>query len=656
MTNHQKITDEEIRSGILEAWNNGEDITPSAMEQSPYKKFYKAYSSHGHFKYWKETVENTGTSYKDVELRHKKIQEKKRIIILETRKKEFLEELVTAHNNHINLSGGTIQKDKVNSHLYHRAKTIYRDKGRLFWETALKESNLPLDEIIIQQNWTPKKIILTLQEKVKSKEDLSSNNLGTGLEKAIHREYGSKENALIKAKKSPKKLINYRRETDDDLINGIKKMHSCGINLNYTTLLHSRNKNYKRLVSKSIKRFKKAWGKIVEEKAGIDYTPYIVKRTNRTKDKILLEIKEIEANGEPLNIGYMQDKHPALVSAAQTAYKSWRATIEAYGLNYADVKKQIEPLSKKEIRKRIRTAHDAGRDLSISAMLKLDKKDPLKEAYHASFSNFENWKTAIKEEGLDYEKIRRYKSHSIRSIANTVVEAAKNDQSLKPSEMTDPTLKQTYAAAQRRNIPWKRFIEQNNIKLDYTLHNSWKNENQILNYLRQTYTTGVATGISKDKHVSGSIKTFFNTAKEAAEKAGLIYSRTGRIDGAILDNKCNTEILYKYNQGFLQEIVDDVYHSLWDKVKNRIDKQDLEIEAFAIFIESLHEKPAKANLRDYTKPIIVEGLKSFMNNHYKEVLFTKDVFFDLQTLENSRMNESLEDEYISRIDNGESFE
>lgn len=110
------------------------------------------------------------------------------------------------------------------------------------------------------------------------------------------------------------------------------------------------------------------------------------------------------------------------------------------------------------------------------------------------------------------------------------------------------------------------------------------------------------------------------------------------------------EILYKYNKGFLQKIVDETYYSTWDKLRRRIDKQDLENEAFTLFVDSLPKKPAKEDLREYSKPIIAEGLKNFIKINYNDILFSEETFFDLFRSDKRILKQNTEDQYNSDLD------
>ncbi len=645
MTAGIKITKKEIIQEIRKAWKNGEDITPGAVDKNKLKRYYKSNSTNNHFPSWQQAIERAGIPYASAIKRNKEIKKERKERQNEEKEKEFLKELIIAHNNGIDLSSSALQKDKKNNYLYYKGQSIYyKEHKALFWETALKKANLPLEEIIKQQKWTKEKIILILKNKAKAKEDLLISNIGSGLEKAIYRIFGNYEQALISAKINPKKAIINHIQTKEEILEEIISLHSQGIDINYTKLLHSNIKEYRNLVNKSIKRFKKSWKEIVE-KAGIDYTPYIVKRRDRTKEVIIKEIKEIQAKGEQLNVSNIVNKYPSLISAATKKYSSWRQAIEACGMDYSKVKQQAEPLTENQIIDIIKEAHSLNYDLNVSAILKLRKDNPLKRAYNASLNNFGSWRNAIKYAGIDYEKIKKVKTHSLRNITNTILEAAKNGHTLKPSKITNPDLKNTYHAATRKKISWKKLIEKNNIQIDYKLRNCWKGEQSILEYLRQKYTYGIVTAPTSDRNFAAAARSYFPTIKEAVEKAGLIYSIKGKITEELIMNNHNMEILYKYNKGFLQKIVDETYYSTWDKLRRRIDKQDLENEAFTLFVDSLPKKPAKEDLREYSKPIIAEGLKNFIKINYNDILFSEEIFFDLFRSDKKILKQNTEDQY-----------
>ncbi|MFN3421456.1 MAG: homing endonuclease associated repeat-containing protein, partial [Armatimonadota bacterium] len=83
-----------------------------------------------------------------------------------------------------------------------------------------------------------------------------------------------------------------------------------------------------------------SWKKAIEA-AGLNYHE-IVQRQKWTPEKIVAEIRRLYAEGKDLSVTAMQRTHPNLVAIAQSPryFGSWRAAVEAAGLDYELIKRQ----------------------------------------------------------------------------------------------------------------------------------------------------------------------------------------------------------------------------------------------------------------------------------------------------------------------------
>jgi hypothetical protein len=96
-----------------------------------------------------------------------------------------------------------------------------------------------------------------------------------------------------------------------------------------------------------------SWRKAIEA-AGLNYDE-VVQRQKWTPEKIIAEIKRLYMEGKDLSITAMQRSYPNLVAIAQSPryFGSWRAAIEAAGLDYELIKRQRGRRRKEPIQVRV---------------------------------------------------------------------------------------------------------------------------------------------------------------------------------------------------------------------------------------------------------------------------------------------------------------
>ena len=129
-----------------------------------------------------------------------------------------------------------------------------------------------------------------------------------------------------------------------------------------------------------------------------------------TPEQVISEIQELNRNGVDLRHGAVQETCKRLVSAAIRYYGSWRAAVEAAGVDYDQLRKvseeqrlqKIGKWSSERILEEIRSLVAKGEDMRAVIV---------KNKYPALFSAavspryFANWREALTAAGGDYEKI-----------------------------------------------------------------------------------------------------------------------------------------------------------------------------------------------------------------------------------------------------------
>ncbi len=138
-----------------------------------------------------------------------------------------------------------------------------------------------------------------------------------------------------------------------------------------------------------------------------------------TKERLIAEIKRLYDEEVDLSPTSIQKTHSALFSSARSRshFGSWRAAIEAAGLNYDDLKRVKQRWNREEILTRIRELHAQGHDL-------LDPKFKVKNRslYLAACAHryFGSWRRAVQAAGLDHETMREGRIWTRARILRTI--------------------------------------------------------------------------------------------------------------------------------------------------------------------------------------------------------------------------------------------
>lgn len=129
-----------------------------------------------------------------------------------------------------------------------------------------------------------------------------------------------------------------------------------------------------------------------------------------TADRVISEIKELEQSGVDLRHGSVQEQYKRLVSAAIRYFGSWRAAVEAAGVDYEELRKSSEELRLQKIGK-------WSQERILEEITALTKKSEdlravvVKNKYPALFSAavspryFGNWRQAVTAAGVDYDEV-----------------------------------------------------------------------------------------------------------------------------------------------------------------------------------------------------------------------------------------------------------
>ncbi|MGC8667952.1 MAG: homing endonuclease associated repeat-containing protein [Chthonomonadales bacterium] len=201
----------------------------------------------------------------------------------------------------------------------------------------------------------------------------------------------------------------------DTIAAEIRKMAAAGEPLNYARVAHQRV-----ALLRAATRYFGSWWAAVEF-AGLDYIK--IRRYNAWSPQAIVErIRELHARGEDLSWRYVSTVLDPQLAAAATKKKhfgSWRAAIEAAGIDYETVRR-YKRWNEETIVRRLRDLYAQGVDLNAKSM-----EEQNISLITAARRRFGSWDRALTAAGLDYQQIclrrpyRRRRPSAVRSEADT---------------------------------------------------------------------------------------------------------------------------------------------------------------------------------------------------------------------------------------------
>lgn len=220
------------------------------------------------------------------------------------------------------------------------------------WRAAVEAAGFNYDEVIKVRRWTKERIIEEIKQLYERGEDLrpkavSKTSGGLLMAARDPHHFGSWKAAVEAAGINYDEMIKQMREREVDcikqnIIDEIRRLYNEG----KLSEISGAWKVHPQLFRKARHRFG-SWQKAVEA-AGLSYTD-IVKRRRWSKERIVEEIKRLYNEGKDLRISVIQKEYPALLASAQskTYFGSWRAAVEAAGIDYEGIVKGRRPKAPK---------------------------------------------------------------------------------------------------------------------------------------------------------------------------------------------------------------------------------------------------------------------------------------------------------------------
>ncbi len=211
------------------------------------------------------------------------------------------------------------------------------------WRAAIEAAGFNYDEILLVKHWSKERVIEEIRQLYEKGEDLRPSaiaRLCQTLPMAAKKFFGGWREAVIAAgidydSYIVKKRTGQVEQAKQQVIDEIKRLYQEG----RIDELSGAWRYHLSLFRKARHRFG-SWRKAIEA-AGLNYQE-IVQRQKWTPEKIIAEIRRLYAEGKNLSVTAMQRTYPNLVAIAQSPryFGSWRAAVEAAGLDYELIKQQ----------------------------------------------------------------------------------------------------------------------------------------------------------------------------------------------------------------------------------------------------------------------------------------------------------------------------
>jgi len=212
-------------------------------------------------------------------------------------------------------------------------------------------------------------------------------------------------------------VSKWNRET---IASEILRRHAGGLDLSYSGMTRD---NLPLL--RAATRYLGSWQAAIEY-AGLNYED-IRRYRSWTNERIVDRIRELFAQGQDLSWRHVSlTLDPSLAAAAtkKSHFGSWRAALEASGLNYDEIRRYRD-WSEDEVLRRVRELYAEGKPLNAKTM----ERENI-TLITAARRRFPSWDRTLAAAGLDYHGIVlrapfKRKRHAVRtSVTRASVAAA----------------------------------------------------------------------------------------------------------------------------------------------------------------------------------------------------------------------------------------
>jgi hypothetical protein len=352
---------------------------------------------------WQTAIEAAGLNYQTISTRHRSPYRTKECIIKEVNKRYIQKQLL----NTSSLISGT----KEDKSFYYRAIYLFGT-----WQNVIEASGLDPQEVYACNPIgydDPESILREIKRRKKEELPLNAKALQTGEYRDISllkkgRDYFESWPKALEAAGLDCRTFEKRRQnpypTAQSVTEEIIRRSQNGIPLNARALQIGQHKDIT-LYNRGITYFGN-WKHCINT-AGLDYEKISHRPPERfpTPETIILEIARRQKNDQSLFMNGLQTEGGSSVSLLNSSTKffgSWKAAIEAAGLDYAQINRnpRSQYHTKDAVIKAILERHDQGLPINARALQK--GEHPNHGLYKKGAEQFKSWQTAVEEAGLEY--------------------------------------------------------------------------------------------------------------------------------------------------------------------------------------------------------------------------------------------------------------
>ena len=176
-----------------------------------------------------------------------------------------------------------------------------------------------------------------------------------------------------------------------------------------------------------------------------------------SKQKIVARIRTLSQQDEDLSYNRIASGRQGLLSAANYHFGSWRKAVSEAGIDYDREVRRIPKWTRERITDTIRSAHEAGQDLSWSSVSKHPEYSGM--AYAAiRHSRFGSWDAALEAANVEPSRVRRYESWDDKKVIARIRERSAAGLELNSKSMQAEDCRLFNAALKRFNS-WHGALE-----------------------------------------------------------------------------------------------------------------------------------------------------------------------------------------------------
>ena len=183
--------------------------------------------------------------------------------------------------------------------------------------------------------------------------------------------------------------------SDTSIAAEILRRYESGLDLSYSAMAREDLP-----LLRAATRYMGSWEAAVQA-AGLNYDDFR-KYRSWTNDRIIERIRELHDKGDDLSWRHVSlTLDPSLAAAAtkKSHFGSWRAALDAAGLNYDQIRKYRD-WNSSEVLRRVRDLYARGEPLNAKSMEKQNIT-----LITAARRRFPSWDKALSAAGLDYKEI-----------------------------------------------------------------------------------------------------------------------------------------------------------------------------------------------------------------------------------------------------------